>query len=156
MRRPPAEQDSDSPLPLREGARGRGTFRARALRKQATEAEQKLWQKLRRKQFRGLRFRRQYPLGPYFADFVCLPARLIVEVDGSGHAESDQAAYDERRGQWLINENFRVLRFWNSDIFESLESVVERIDAEILERSLDAEMRKRPLPLPSPHKGRGK
>jgi len=135
------------PLPSREGARGRGTLRARALRKLSTEAEKKLWQKLRRKQFHGLRFRRQYPLGPYFADFVCLPARLVIEVDGATHAEFEQIQHDNRRTQWLISQNFRVLRFWNGDIFENIDGVVERIDVE---------MRRDPLPLPPPARRGGR
>ena len=85
-------REKGSPLSLREGARGRGkaTLRSRALRKQSTEAEKLLWQKLRRKQFHGLRFHRQFPLGPYFGDFVCLPARLVIEIDGGQHAEGAQ------------------------------------------------------------------
>ena len=149
------ERDMESPLPLREGVRGRGTLRARALRKQSTEAEKKLWQKLRRKQFHGLRFRRQYPLGPYFGDFVCLPARLVVEVDGATHAERDQAQHDERRTQWPASQNFRVLRFWNSDIFENIDGVVERIDAVMRENPLVLEMRNHPLPLTPLPQGEG-
>jgi very-short-patch-repair endonuclease len=142
---------SESPLPLREGVRGRGksksTLRSRALRRQSTEAEKKLWQKLRRKQFHGLRFRRQYPLGPYFADFVCLPARLVVEVDGATHTELEQAEHDQRRTQWLVSQRFRILRFWNSDVFENVDGVVERIGAEV---------REHPLPLTPSREGRGK
>ena len=141
------DQSSESPLPLREGVRGRGTLRASSLRKKSTEAEKKLWAKLRRKQFHGLRFRRQYPLGPYFADFVCLPARLIVEVDGAGHAEAEQVEYDERRTEWLVSQNFRVLRFWNIEIFENIDGVVARIDAV---------MREGPLPPPPPARGGGR
>jgi len=99
------------------------------LRKSSTEAEKLLWQKLRRKQFHGLRFRRQFPLGPYFGDFVCLPARLVIEVDGGQHAEGPQADHDRRRSDWLRGEDFRVLRFWNPDIFENMDSVLDRIDA---------------------------
>ena len=144
----PEELQPESPLPVREGVRGRGKsiLRARALRKQATEAEKKLWQKLRRKHFYGQRFRRQYPLGPYFGDFVCLPARLVIEVDGTTHAEPGQAQHDERRTQWLKRQNFHVLRFWNNDIFENIDHVVERIDAV---------MRECPLPLSPSREGRG-
>jgi very-short-patch-repair endonuclease len=116
------------------------------LRKQSTEAEKKLWQKLRRKQFQGLRFRRQYPLGPYFGDFVCLPARLVVEVDGASHTDFDQVQHDERRTHWLVSQNFHVLRFWNSDIFENIDGVIERIDAV---------MRESPFPPTPSREGRG-
>ena len=143
-----ARARKESPLPLREGARGRGktTLRSRALRKQSTEAEKLLWQKLRRKQSHGLRFRRQFPLGPYFGDFVCLPARLVIEVDGGQHAEAAQAEHDARRSDWLRAENFRVLRFWNPDIFENMDGVLDMIDAAI---------RETPLPLSPSRKGRG-
>src|SRR5258708_11101887 len=131
-----------SPLPLREGARGRGkaTLRSRELRKQSTVAEKLLWQKLRRKQFHGFRFRRQFPLGLFFGDFVCLPARLVIEVDGGQHAELPHAEHDSRRSEWLRNQNFRVLRFWNIDIFENLDGVLDRIDFV---------MREGPLPPPA-------
>ncbi|HKX36038.1 MAG TPA: DUF559 domain-containing protein [Rhizorhapis sp.] len=77
---------------------GRGkTSVSRQLRANASEAEQKLWRLLKQKQLNGLRFRRQFPLGPFFADFVCLPARLVVEVDGSQHGDVSQAAHDLRR-----------------------------------------------------------
>lgn len=113
-------------------ARGRGTIaRARELRAGMTEAEKKLWEALRRKSLNGVRFRRQYPLGPYFADFVCLPARLIIEVDGSQHANAVQSAHDCRRTKWLQGENFRVLRFWNVDVLQNLDGVLESIDAAI-------------------------
>jgi len=110
-------------------ARGRGpTQRSRELRAQASEAEQKLWYHLRRKQFDGLRFRRQFPLRPYFADFVCVPARLVVEVDGSQHAEPIQAAHDERRTAWLSRNRSRVVRFWASDVMTNIDVVIEGID----------------------------
>jgi very-short-patch-repair endonuclease len=137
---------TQSPLPLREGPerrsvaepiRGRGISRARALRKSATEAEKKLWEVLRRKQIHGLRFRRQYSIGPYFADFVCLPARLIVELDGGQHAEDSALAHDRRRTAWLEGQRFRVLRFWNLDVFEDIDSVMDRI----------ADAMREPLPL---------
>ena len=81
----------------------------RHLRKISTEAEQKLWSRLRRKQLLGYRFRRQRPIGPYIVDFVCLKASLIVEVDGGQHAE--QVAKDEARTRFLEKEGFRVIRF---------------------------------------------
>ena len=113
-------------------ARGRGPLaRARELRANMTDAEAKLWDALRRKKINGLRFRRQYSLGPYFADFICLPARLIVEVDGSQHADEEQAAHDARRTAWLASQNFRVMRFWNLDVLKNLDSVVDAIEAAV-------------------------
>jgi very-short-patch-repair endonuclease len=109
--------------------RGRGTLRSRQLRFQSSDAERKLWDCLRRKQMTGLRFRRQFPLGPYFADFVCLPARLVVEVDGSQHGEVAQAAHDERRTAWLRRNRFRVIRFWADEVMRNTDGVMDGIEA---------------------------
>lgn len=98
---------------------------ARHLRKNSTEAERKLWSRLRRKQLLGYRFRRQRPIGPYIVDFVCLEASLIVEVDGGQHAE--QIAKDEARTLYLEKKGFRVIRFWNNDVLANTESVLETI-----------------------------
>ena len=130
---------------LAKPSRGGGVQRARALRKSATEAEKKLWEVLRRKRIHGLRFRRQYPIGPYFADFVCLPARLVVEIDGGQHADDAALAYDSRRTVWLEEQRFRVLRFWNLDVFEDIDGVMDRI----------ADAVREPLPLTPSRKGRG-
>src|SRR5438477_3600342 len=77
------------------------TKRARHLRRNETLSERRLWQALRRKQIHDVRFRRQHPIGPYFADFVCLRAKLVLEVDGPSHIDAAQMAYDERRPRWL-------------------------------------------------------
>src|SRR5262249_17331095 len=74
----------------------------------------------------GLSFRRQFPIGPYIVDFVCLEARLIIEVDGGQHA-ADEAAYDAKRDAWLRGEGFRILRFWNNDVLKNLRGVLERV-----------------------------
>ena len=101
------------------------TERARSLRRNLTEPEQRLWQKLRNRQLGGLKFRRQSPVGPYVADFLCLEARLIVEVDGETHA-STQAA-DAGRTAFLENEGFRVIRFSNVEVMENVEGVLMHI-----------------------------
>ena len=98
---------------------------ARRLRQNQTNAEIHLWMHLRRKQLGTHRFRRQVPLGPYIADFVCLDARLIVEVDGGQHAE--RTTQDGQRTAWLESQNFRVLRFWNNDMLGNIEGVLETI-----------------------------
>jgi very-short-patch-repair endonuclease len=82
---------------------------ARALRKQPTDAEQRLWFQLRRRQLHGVKFRRQQPIGPYIVDFICFERRIIVEVDGGQHAE--QAAYDAKRTRFLEQQGYCVLRF---------------------------------------------
>ena len=107
--------------------------RARSLRRDMTDAETKIWQRLRAHRFMGLSFRRQLPVGPYVVDFVCLEARLIIEIDGGQHA-SNQAAYDTKRDAWLRSEGFRILRFWNNDVLKNLRGVLERI-AEALQDS---------------------
>ena len=99
--------------------------RARKLRAEATDAERALWARLRRRQVLGYKFRRQQPLGHYIVDFVCLEKRLIVEVDGSQHIE--QKGYDEARTKWLESQGYRVLRFWNDEVLDSTESVIEAI-----------------------------
>jgi len=95
---------------------------ARKLRKEATEAEVRLWSRLRRKQPDGFRFRRQQPIGPYVVDFFCPEARLIVEVDGGQHA--DREPYDAARTEWLERSGYRVIRFWNYDALANTESVL--------------------------------
>jgi primosomal protein N' (replication factor Y) len=94
---------------------------ARRLRSNPTEAERRLWHHLRRRQLGGFRFRRQHPIGSYITDFVCLAARLIVEVDGGQHADSPA---DIRRTAWLESRGYRVLRFWNSDVLTNTDGVL--------------------------------
>ena len=105
---------------------------ARRLRANATEAEQKLWSQLRKRQLYGFQFRRQYSIGLFFVDFICLEARLIIEVDGSQHA--DQEEQDKSRSEFLRASGHRVLRFWNSEVMSDIESVVERV-AEVLRQT---------------------
>jgi very-short-patch-repair endonuclease len=105
---------------------------ARRLRSNATEPEQKLWSHLRKRQLDGFQFRRQYSIGPFFVDFICLEARLIIEVDGSQHA--DQKEQDQSRGEFLRASGYRVLRFWNVEVLSHVDSVIERI-AEVLRQT---------------------
>ncbi len=106
--------------------------RTQKLRKQLTDAERHLWDKLRRHQLNGYRFRRQVPIGRYVVDFACLPERLIIEVDGGQHSERQDA--DARRTEWLESQNFRVLRFWNNEVFGNIEGVIETIASAIEEK----------------------
>ena len=98
--------------------------RAQQLRTNQTSAEAILWHRLRARHLAGHRFRRQHPIGPYIVDFVCLGARLIVEVDGPTH---DKAARDRKRDQDLAERGFRTLRFCNNDVYENLDGVLEMI-----------------------------
>ncbi|MCC5089933.1 endonuclease domain-containing protein [Xanthomonas campestris] len=96
---------------------------ARALRTGMTDAERALWRCLRSNPLQGLKFRRQHPIPPYIADFCCIDAALIIELDGSQH----QASSDQARTQWLRSQGWTVLRFWNNDVLLSLDAVVEAI-----------------------------
>jgi len=98
--------------------------RARALRREKTPAERALWAALR-STFAEAHFRHQVPLGPYYADFASHGAKLVVEVDGSQHAE--RQAEDEARTAFLNGEGYRVLRFWNNEVLENLDGVLTRI-----------------------------
>jgi very-short-patch-repair endonuclease len=102
------------------------------LRNNATEAERRLWQHLRRRQLNGFKFRRQHQIGRYVCDFVCLEASVVVELDGSQHVT--QSHYDDQRDAFLKSNGFRVLRFWNDSVFSEPDAVVQTI-LEALTRS---------------------
>ena len=97
------------------------------LRRQMTDAERHLWSRIRARQLHGFKFRRQYPIGPFVADFACLEAHLIIEVDGSQHAERSHA--DGQRSAFLAHRGFRVLRFWNNEVLAQTDGVLEQIVA---------------------------
>jgi very-short-patch-repair endonuclease len=101
------------------------TDRARHLRGESTDAEQRLWGMLRNRRLGGFKFRRQYALGNYIADFVCIERRLVVELDGSQHA--DAAEYDAQRSAWLLKNGYRILRLWNGDLLRDSEIAREAI-----------------------------
>jgi adenine-specific DNA-methyltransferase len=101
------------------------TFRARALRRRATPAEQLLWRLLRNRQFCAAKFRRQQPIGPYIVDFYSYESALIVELDGAGHFPTPPS--DVARDQYLQKCGLTVLRFENRELFESIERVLARI-----------------------------
>ncbi len=100
--------------------------RARDMRRTLTDAERKLWYALRDRRLQTVKFRRQAPIGFYIADFLCVQHRLVVEVDGSQHAQSSR---DAARDAWLQREGYRVLRFWNHDVLTARESVLATIAA---------------------------
>jgi len=105
----------------------RNRDRARQLRREPTEAETFLWHELRGRAFKDLKFRRQYPLGNYIVDFVCLDLRLIIELDGGGHNEDAQRTYDAARDAWLRSQGFRILRYWNNEVFAEWEAIAQAI-----------------------------
>ena len=104
--------------------------RARRLRNQSTDAERLLWRHLRRRQLSGFRFRRQVPVGGYVADFACMDAKLVIELDGGQHQE--QATRDARRDARINVKGYRVVRFWNNQVFEETTAVLEVILRELL------------------------
>ena len=95
------------------------------LRKNQTETETKLWHALRNRRFCNFKFRRQRSIGIYIADFVCLKYRLILEIDGSQHL--DNKKYDDIRTEFLRSHGYEVLRFWNNQILQELDQVLEAI-----------------------------
>ena len=119
--------------------------KAKVLRRNPTEAEKRLWWRIRQKQVQGCRFRRQAPIGKYIVDFVCYAPRLVIEVDGGQH---DTERYrDEARARWLEREGFRVLRFWNNEVLENTDGVVQEIEAALQTENT-------PHPNPPPQGGR--
>ena len=113
---------------------------ARPLPRDLTDAERKLWRRLRGTQL-GVKFRRQHPFLHYVLDFVCLESKLVIEIDGSQHAESMR---DVERDRALTATGFRVLRFWNNEVIEETDAVMETIYAAV-----------NPIPTPAlPLKGR--
>ncbi len=121
--------------------------RARRLRLDATDAEKRLWYRLRARQIDGAKFVRQDPIGPYVVDFSCRERKLVVEVDGGQHATDKR---DALRDSWLIDRGYRVLRFWNNDVLANTEGVLESIAA-ALNQAADAQNRgDAPSPRPPP------
>ena len=120
-------------------------LRARALRHNATDTEKLLWRRIRMWQVDDYKFRRQQPLGRYIVDFVCLEKRVVVELDGGQHAE--QSANDMRRDEWLREQGFIVLRFWNHEVVQNIDDVTEKIFQTV---------KSTPFLSPSPQGGRKK
>jgi very-short-patch-repair endonuclease len=131
---------------------------ARHLRRNATDAEQKLWHELRMLKTKGRHFRRQVPIAGYVVDFACHKSKLIVELDGGQHNSAEGIVSDERRSRNLEVHGFHLLRFWNADVFQNLEGIVDRIRHEVglpTTWSYKFEADKEPPPLTPPHKGEG-
>ena len=100
---------------------------ARSLRKNMTDAERRVWSKIRRKQLKEFQFYRQKNIGDYIVDFYCPAAKLIIEIDGGQHYLKESIEKDEAREKFLSDLGFRVLRFSNSDVFKNIEGVVTEI-----------------------------
>jgi len=102
--------------------------RARRLRRDATDAESRLWLKLRDRRLSGFKFARQHQIDPYVVDFICRDSKLIIEIDGGQHADSVR---DRIRDENLAAQGYRVLRFWNTDVLTNMEGVLTTILAEL-------------------------
>jgi very-short-patch-repair endonuclease len=106
---------------------------ARALRRNQTDAERLMWNRLRNRQMLGCKFRRQQVIGSYIADFLCMEPKIIIELDGGQHLE--QQGYDEQRSRYLQSVGYRVLRFWNNEALQEIEAVLEAIRLAVIDLS---------------------
>jgi len=107
---------------------------AKRLRKEMTDAERILWPHLRQIEVAHTHFRRQVAIGPYVADFCCHAARLIVELDGEQHARPESLQHDAERSAFLELRGYKILRFWNVDVFKNKSAVTDAIYSELAER----------------------
>ena len=120
---------------------------AKELRIRQTDAELRLWYQLRAHRFMHLKFKRQKPVGHYIVDFICQEYGVIVELDGGQH--QDNAAYDQARDAWLRAQGYTVLRFWNNEVMQQMEAVLEAIRLAVVAAQAALS------PCPSPASGRG-
>lgn len=110
--------------PKMRRAKTNRTTRSRGLRRHSTNAELRLWNRLRSRSLYGHKFVRQEPIGPYTVDFICRELRLVIEVDGGQHADNKD---DVVRDQWFASRSYRVLRFWNNDVIANIDGVLTMI-----------------------------
>jgi len=101
--------------------------RARRLRREQPDAELVLWHRLRARRLNGLRFRRQFPIGAFIADFCCKERHLVVELDGGQHGEQKAAAKDKFRSRRIEERDYCVIRFWNNEVLTDIDSVLQTI-----------------------------
>jgi very-short-patch-repair endonuclease len=136
---------------LRQPKREQRIVIARHLRREATEPERKLWRALRALPVDDSHFRRQAPIGPYYADFVCHNNRLVIELDGETHTSSAAREKDDARSLYFQSKGYRVLRFWNGDVMKNLEGVMT-----IIQQSATDSAAQAPPPLTPPRASRGR
>ena len=114
---------------------------AKRLRAGSTEAERRLWSRLRDRRLLGFKFVRQQPIGPFIADFVCREADLVIELDGGQHAEDEAVKRDAQRTAVIAQHGYEVLRFWNNDVLARTDGVLEMILARLLQKDPANRMR---------------
>ena len=105
--------------------------RRRELRRNQTEAEKRFWAHVRGRQFHGLKFFRQYSIGPYILDFYCPARRFAIELDGGYHNQPENKEYDSARSEYLNAQGITVLRFWNHDVLNQTRSVLAKVEEKI-------------------------
>jgi very-short-patch-repair endonuclease len=123
------------------------------MRREMTDAEKKLWFLLRSRRFGGAKFRRQAPIGPFIADFVCLSSKLVVEADGGQHYAPET---DKDRDRWLMREGYVVVRYANNDILGNPEGVLTDLAARLKAPPPPVSARSARLDHPLPRRGEGK
>ena len=116
--------------------------KAAILREHMTEAEMLLWEKLKDRNLFKHKFRRQHPIDIFIVDFYCHPIRMVIEVDGGYHLNSNQKEYDIGRSTELKYWELKIMRFTNNDIFENLDNVVAKIQKEIVQREVELQQSK--------------
>ena len=104
---------------------------ARTLRKNSTIQEKRLWNLLKNHQFHSLKFKRQQPIGNYIVDFICKEAKIIIEVDGGQHNEKEIIEADNEKTAFLESKGYKVIRFWNNEVYENIEGIIKRLEKEI-------------------------
>ena len=104
---------------------------AKTLRRNSTIQERRLWNLLKNRQFHNLKFKRQHPIGDYIVDFICKEAKVIIEIDGGQHNEPENIDYDNTRSEFLNSLGYKVLRFWNNEIYENIDGVLLKLEQEI-------------------------
>jgi very-short-patch-repair endonuclease len=105
--------------------------RRRELRRNQTDAEKALWAHLRNKQFYGMKFFRQYSIGPYILDFYCPTIKLAVELDGGQHNQSENKKFDETRSEYLNSKGIKIVRFWDNEVLLDMESVLSGLSLKV-------------------------
>ncbi|PIZ42243.1 DNA (cytosine-5-)-methyltransferase [candidate division WWE3 bacterium CG_4_10_14_0_2_um_filter_42_8] len=104
---------------------------AKSLRKNQTDSESYLWKYLRNRQFKGLKFRRQFPIGCYILDFFCVEKRIAIELDGGQHSKNEALRKDKAREEFLQRCNIKIIRFWDNDILKNIGGVLQKLEEEI-------------------------
>lgn len=121
---------------------------AKANRKNPTDAEIALWQQLRNRNIDGFKFRRQHPVAGFIPDFVCLDAKLVIEIDGGYHSKEDQQKYDEARTAWLNDYQYRILRFTNEEVMNNMNHILQQIREKLSEKTVQSSQSEAGSPSP--------